>query len=159
MARREKRQQLAEIQVRRAEEIPLAPLSIKPVDIQKSRDPKYARDPCEWTVGHVADQADIGIAPDQVQHREERVKNRIKIFAVQAGENHAADTRVEIVAVRYECATTINRYLVSAVTQARGELLRKRLEAAVSSGDSPSAKDCNLHSTHWVLGNWIRSPR
>ncbi len=78
--RREGREELANVQGRLAEEIPLLTFAIEAVNVENGWLAKETRNPGDRTVGDVADEDDIRGSERDVNKREERVKGRVKVL-------------------------------------------------------------------------------
>src|SRR5689334_19958160 len=78
-----------------AQPVPFSTQSIEPVDIEDRWFTGEARQPCIWTVGHVAHQNNFGIAKHYMEYRQEAVDQRVKVLARRAAENYTSNARIK----------------------------------------------------------------
>ena len=137
----------------RAQARPLLPLAVETVNVEHHRFAKHPRNIRERAVGHVAQQDDIVVAEGDMHRPEKGADPGVEVLLVQAGHDDAAHPAIVNVVGTGERAAAIDRDAVAVISEARGDLLGKALEAAITIGNAPSSDDGDVHEKNstWQL--------
>ena len=86
------------------------------------------------------------VDPRHVQSRTRGVHERVQVLVLNRAQMHELGALVAAQAPIDDVRAAVDHDLVAAVAQARGKLLDRSLEPAIGGGDSPGAKDRDLHA-------------
>ena len=127
--------------------VPLAAVPLEAVDVQDHpRLPRQAREKRGRRVDRVADEHGIEALEGRVDTREGAVHDRVKILRRDRGQHpdlRAAPVREARLRI---ARPRVHRHVVAPRGQPRRELLRQRLETAVSGRDAAGAEDADAHA-------------
>src|SRR5208337_1376059 len=125
--------------------LPFLALAVEAVHVEHDRLAEHSRDVCEGAVGNVAEQDDIVVTERDMHSSEEGTHPRVEMLLVQAGDNDAPHAAIVDVVGLGERPAAIDRDPMSAVGQARADLLGEALETAIAVRDAASADNGDLH--------------
>ncbi len=137
---------LGEAQVRLRDGGPLRAVGVQAVDVDQRRDAGAARHQAHRAVAGDEEQRDVGPhAARAVHRRQERVAERVEVLVADRRQVHEPGALVLLQAPVDDVRAAVDDDLVAALRQPAGELLGRRLEAAVGRGDAARAEDRNFH--------------
>ena len=133
--------------------VPLAPLVLKPVDVDgdgHARGAKYWR---EGRVGGVADERGVEASEcGGVQRREAGVYDRVEILVADGRQNFQADALVLYLSRADVVCAAVDRHVVAARDEPRRELLGERLEPPVARRNPPRPQNGDAHDSNDECG-------
>ena len=108
--------------------VPFAPFALDAIHIQGHRDACYARQNRKQRIARIAVKRRVDAVRQQMQRRNESVGQSVEIFVVNSGQVDQVHAAIHPGAMPF---AAVDNYVVAALDQADGQLLRERFESAI----------------------------